>query len=75
MEFTILAGNIRLFDVRPQLHTFGLADARILAIGQPERSTLVHRLELRGSGQMPPLGTNVVDRDAVKWLRDWVGAY
>ena len=42
--------------------------------GQPDRSVLLTRLNRRGanSGQMPQVGTNVVDERAVKLFRDWI---
>jgi hypothetical protein len=33
---------------------------------------LLHRISIRGRGQMPPLGSAVVDRRAVQLLRDWI---
>ena len=58
--------------VRAYHHTFGLPDARIIARGAPERSTLLHRLQIRGNGQMPQLATNVADRQAIELLRAWI---
>ena len=54
--------------------TFGLPDAMILAPGSPLRSVLLHRISCRGpnTGQMPPLGSKVVDTAAMHLLRDWI---
>lgn len=64
----------RLFNVRPIHDTYGLPDARLIAPGSPERSVLLHRMSHRNRGHMPPLATSIVDRDAVKLIREWVQA-
>jgi hypothetical protein len=33
---------------------------------------LLHRLSIRGRGQMPQLATSQVDERAVKMLRQWI---
>jgi hypothetical protein len=72
LEFTQPAHKMRLFDVKPLHHTFGLADARLIAPGAPERSALLQRISTRGQGQMPPLATSLVDHEAVELLREWI---
>jgi hypothetical protein len=73
LEFTTKLENMKLIDVSPQQGTFGLADARLIAPGRPDRSVLLHRVGCRGPGQMPPLATSIVDQDALELLRQWVG--
>ena len=51
---------------------FGLPDAKLIAPGHPERSVLLHRMSIREPGLMPPLATNIVDKDAVKMLEEWI---
>jgi hypothetical protein len=72
LEYTTDLAKARIIDVKPVHHTFGLPDARLVAPGSPERSVLLSRLSHREAGHMPPLGTNVVDREAVKMLHDWI---
>jgi hypothetical protein len=49
------------------------APALRIAPGRPEASTLIHRISTRHpSAQMPPLGTHVVDEQAVALVRSWV---
>jgi hypothetical protein len=44
-----------------------------IAPGAPERSVLVQRMSSRHAAvQMPPLGTSVVDEDAVRLVTGWV---
>jgi glucose/arabinose dehydrogenase len=72
LEFTTPRRRMRVFDVKPQHHTYGIADARLIAPGHPEKSLLYLRVSRRGEGQMPPLATSEVDREAVQLLHDWI---
>ncbi|HET6424344.1 MAG TPA: PQQ-dependent sugar dehydrogenase, partial [Planctomycetaceae bacterium] len=57
----------------PVLHNkFDITDARIIAPGDPERSVLLHRMKLRGRGQMPPIASSRVDDPAVKLMEAWI---
>jgi uncharacterized repeat protein (TIGR03806 family) len=56
----------------PQQGALGVKDPKIIAPGHPESSTMFLAMKRRGVGQMPPLGTNVVDEKAVAMLRDWI---
>lgn len=40
--------------------------------GDPDDSVLVKRMSLRDGDQMPPLGTEQVDEDAVELIRAWI---
>jgi glucose/arabinose dehydrogenase len=72
LEFLTPLTGMRVVDVKPQHHTFDLAEARLVAPGHPERSVLLHRISNRDAGHMPPLGTALVDADAVRLLREWI---
>jgi glucose/arabinose dehydrogenase len=72
VEFTTTAARMKMFGVKPLHDTFGVAGAQIVKPGDPERSTLYLRLARRGPGQMPPLATSVVDRQAADLLREWI---
>lgn len=74
LEFTTALDKMRLVDVPPVHNKFGIADARLVAPGHPERSILLHRISRRGanSGGMPQVGTNLVDEAAVKLLEEWI---
>jgi len=61
-----------IFDVRPQHDKLGIAEAKIVATGEPQHSVLLERMARRGRGQMPPLSSNVVDREAVQLMHDWI---
>lgn len=66
----------KFIDEKPLHHKFGLDDARIVAPGHPERSTLLIRLSHRGpnTGQMPQLATSLVDHAAVELFREWIAS-
>ncbi len=72
LEFATPQDKMKTIDVPPLHHTFGLKDARLIAPGHPERSTLLYRMTHRGPGQMPPLSTRMVDRAAVQMLEEWI---
>ena len=61
-----------LLDQKPSHHTFDISDARIIAMQDPARSTLLHRLKIRGNGQMPQLATSLPDKQAIELLEDWI---
>jgi uncharacterized repeat protein (TIGR03806 family) len=74
LEHSVSLKRLNAIDVVPLHHKFGLDDARLIAPGHPERSVLLHRIAHRGSGsgQMPQLGTNLVDEAAVKLFESWI---
>jgi uncharacterized repeat protein (TIGR03806 family) len=72
LEFGTAVEKRKYLDVKPVHHTFGMAEARLVAPGDPARSVLLHRVGMRDAGFMPPLATSVVDRQAVELFRDWI---
>ena len=61
-----------LIDEDPLHDRFGIEDAKLVAPGDPEKSILLHRLNRRGRGQMPQLGTKRIDARAVDMMRKWI---
>ena len=74
LEFTTAPQKMKGIDQPPQHDAFGVADARILAPGDPDRSVLLQRVSRRGAGQMPPLASHVRDEQAAQMLREWIAA-
>lgn len=72
LEFTTPLDRARIRDVKPLHDVFGVQDARLVAPGDPDRSTLLRRISNRDRGHMPPLATSVVDEEAVALLREWI---
>lgn len=64
--------QMKLLNVRPQHHTFGIENAQLIAPGDPNRSVLLHRISHRRQGHMPPLATSLVDAQAVNLIRQWI---
>ena len=73
LEFTRSLEETQLVS-RPQHAGFNIANAMLVAPGQPERSVLLARVSRRGAGQMPPLFTRVIDEEGVNLLREWIGS-
>jgi len=74
LEYATLLEKMRLIDEKPVHNTYDLVNAKLIAPGAPDRSVLLHRIGLRGAGQMPPLSTNRVDDEGLKLMREWVKA-
>ena len=53
---------------------FGIADGRLLAPGDPERSLILYRMTKLGLGRMPHIASNLVDREAVELVREWISS-
>jgi glucose/arabinose dehydrogenase len=72
LDVTTPRGQMKVIGVKPLHDTFGIAGARLIVPGDPERSLLYLRMKRRGPGQMPPLATSEVDEAAVKLMHDWI---
>jgi glucose/arabinose dehydrogenase len=64
--------RMRAVDVTPLHHKFDLEQAKIIAPGASERSVLLHRMRIRGPGQMPQLATFLPDEKAIRLIADWI---
>ena len=62
----------RTVDVAPGRGDFGIVGARLIAPGDPFRSTLFYRLNTEGAGHMPHIGSRLVDEAGVRLVRDWI---
>lgn len=61
-----------LINRRPNQGQLGPEGSTLVTPGVPERSELLRRISHRGSRQMPPLATNVIDETAVERLSKWI---
>lgn len=66
--------DLRTLDERPTRGDFGLGAARIIASGDPDRSTLLYRISTEGSGHMPQIGSRLVDEAGARLVRDWISS-
>ncbi len=71
LEAKPLLEKMRIVNVKPVHQTFDIPDAKLLVPGHPERSVIIHRLGMRGNGQMPPLATTRVDERGLALMREW----
>jgi uncharacterized repeat protein (TIGR03806 family) len=60
-------------DVAPTLGNLGIANARLIAPGDPDRSVVVSRMNRIGANAMPPVGRHVIDTAGVQLIWDWIG--
>jgi len=61
-------------EVVPLQGDLGIANARLIAPGAPDRSLIVVRSERRDSVAMPPIGSAIVDTAGVNLVRDWISS-
>ena len=54
------------------LNSWGSASNRVVVPGNPERSVLWLRMGTRETGHMPPLGTTIVDDQALALIEGWI---
>jgi uncharacterized repeat protein (TIGR03806 family) len=64
--------KLRAIGVPPLHDKFGIAEALLIAPGEPDRSILLHRIGKTGRGRMPPLASSMVDEQAVTLLKEWI---
>lgn len=72
VRFSLDRDQMRLIDIEPLHDRFGIAGAKLVAPGEPDRSVLLRRISIRGRGQMPQLATSLVDQRAVELIRAWI---
>jgi uncharacterized repeat protein (TIGR03806 family) len=57
---------------KPGSGSLGIADARVIFPGSPEKSILYARMSRRGTQQMPPLASNHTDDAALAIMKEWI---
>ncbi|QDV38441.1 PQQ-dependent sugar dehydrogenase [Tautonia plasticadhaerens] len=72
MALTTPARRMGLIGEEPMHTKFEIPDAKIVLPGDPERSILYQRISRRLTGQMPPLMSTEVDREAVGLIAEWI---
>ena len=64
--------DMNICDEVPASGDLGIADARLLAPGDPDRSILAIRMAREDENQMPPIARRVVDAEGVALMREWI---
>ncbi|MFM7554383.1 MAG: hypothetical protein ACKPAH_03645, partial [Verrucomicrobiota bacterium] len=72
LNFDRPLADSRLIDVAPARGTFGMAEARVIAPGDPWRSVLWYRICTEGSGRMPIQGSRRVDEAGTALVARWI---
>ncbi|QEG00230.1 Soluble aldose sugar dehydrogenase YliI precursor [Stieleria maiorica] len=73
-DITVPLEDSKYLDAFPSQGSFGIEDARVIAPGDPSRSVLMYRLLKSGRGHMPQFGSNVIDRDGIRLIHDWIAS-
>lgn len=75
-EFKLLVDlplkDMGIVNVAPAHGNFKIDGAKLLVPGEPEKSVILHRMNMTGLGRMPHIGSRVVDEQAVQIVRDWI---
>jgi putative heme-binding domain-containing protein len=61
-----------VWDCMPTRGTFGITDAKVIAPGHPEKSTLLYRMAKFGRDRMPHIGAELPDANGTKLIYDWI---
>lgn len=64
--------EMRAVEEKPTRGDFGVWDAKVIAPGDPWRSVLLHRLATTGSGHMPAIGSQGVDKLGLALQIEWM---
>jgi mono/diheme cytochrome c family protein len=66
--------NTGTCNLEPTAGDLGIANALIVAPGEPARSVLLERMRRRDVNAMPPLASNLVDSAGAALLGDWIAS-
>ncbi len=72
LRFSTPLVQMNICNIAPVAGDLGVANARIVAIGDPLKSTLVKRMQVMDAMKMPPLARSVIDTQAVQVVSDWI---
>jgi hypothetical protein len=75
-EFKLLVDlkleDMGIVNVAPAHGNFKIDGAKLLVPGDPDKSMILHRMNMTGLGRMPHIGSRVVDEQAVNIVREWI---
>jgi uncharacterized repeat protein (TIGR03806 family) len=72
LRYTTALAATNACDAMPLEGDLGIANARLIAPGDAQRSLVVERSGRRDSHGMPPLGSSLIDNDGIELLTDWI---
>ena len=68
------ADQMNVVGVGPSQGDFGISQAKVVAPGQPFRSTLFYRMATSGTGHMPKLGSWENDSSGLRLVHEWIAS-
>ncbi len=68
----IALDKTKAVDMPPHQGTFDLPDAKVIAPGAPNRSTLYYRMAKFGRGRMPRMGSDWPDEAGLALIDEWI---
>lgn len=74
LRFSSAFGQMNICNVDPQQGNLGINQAKLLAPRDPARSILLERISRNDQNRMPPVGSNILDSDAIALLTDWINS-
>jgi putative heme-binding domain-containing protein len=74
LDFTKALKETGILDVPPKQGDFGIANAKLVAAGDPYRSVLYYRVSKFGRGRMPHLGSEVPHFSGNELLAKWIAS-
>lgn len=74
LRFSTSLADTRACDGDAQAGSLGVAGAKLLAPGAPDRSLISLRARASGADRMPPLGTSVVDTAGVQAIDAYIAS-
>lgn len=74
LRFTTALSAMQTCNVQPVAGDMGIANAQLVAPGEPARSVLLARMKVRDQYQMPPLGSHLVDEAGAQLVEQWIAS-
>jgi uncharacterized repeat protein (TIGR03806 family) len=74
LRYTTALAATNSCNAVPQSGDLGMANALLIAPGDPARSVLLLRMRALDSKRMPPLASSVLDSDGVSLIQSWIAA-
>ena len=71
-RFSTPLASMNACDQVPTLNDYGIADARLIAPGDPDRSIIHFRIGSDSDGRMPPLASFLVDESGLDLITQWI---
>ncbi|MCB9567867.1 MAG: PQQ-dependent sugar dehydrogenase [Myxococcales bacterium] len=74
LRYATPLADVGICDAAPRSGDLGIADARLLAPGDPQRSLILARMRSLSSTRMPEIGSAVVDEEGAALVEAWIAS-